>query len=65
MFYIKKPFTNEGKEVFVYYKRVTRTDNNIVDTAWTDNYDEKTTFQTRSSANSIASTLQNVQVRAI
>ena len=65
MFYIKKPFTNEGKEVFVYYKHVTRTDNNIVDTAWTDNYDEKTTFQTRSSANSIASTLQNVQVRAI
>ena len=65
-YYIQKPFTSNGYEVSIYYQQVTRSDGNgVMDTIWTDKYDDKTSISTKSAAQAIASTFKNAQVRKI
>ena len=65
-YYIEKPFTHNGGSVQIYYQQVSRNDGNgIIDTIWTNEYDDKTTLSTFSAANSIASTFKNAQVRTV
>ena len=65
-YYIQKPFTKNGSQVSIYYQQVTRSDGNgVMDTIWTDKYDDKTSISTKSAAQSIASVFKNAQVRKI
>jgi len=65
-YYIQKPFTSKGNELSIYYQQVTRSDGDgVMDTIWTDKYDDKTSISTNSAAQAIASTFKNAQVRKI
>ena len=65
-YYIQKPFTSNGNAMTVYYQQVTRSDGNgVMDTIWTDKYDDKTSISTKSAAQSIATKFKNAQVRKI
>lgn len=65
-YYIEKPFTNNGKEISIYYQQITRADGNgVMDTIWTDKYDDKTSISTDSAAQAIASAFKNARVRKI
>ena len=65
-YYIQKPFISGGSEMSVYYQQVTRSDGNgVMDTIWTDKYDDKTSISTKSDAQSIATTFKNAKVRKI
>ncbi len=65
-YYIEKPFTSNGKEISIYYQQITRADGNgVMDTVWTDKYDDKTSISTKSSAQSIATRFKKAQVRKI
>ena len=65
-YYIEKPFISGGSEMSIYYQQVTRSDGNgVMDTVWTDKYNEKTSISTKSAAKAIASTFKNAQVRKI
>ena len=63
-YYIQKPFTSNSNELSVYYQQVARSDGNgVMDTIWTDKYDDKTSISAEPVAQSIASTFKNAQVR--
>ena len=65
-YYLERSFTNEGEENKIYYQQITRNDGNgVMDTIWTDEYNDKTTLSTLSAAQTISSKFTNAQIRTV